>query len=673
MPTVDDLVISLTIKETSKLGSLAKQLEAIVGKRGEKAPKFGFDKTIKTDLNLIKQRLTYLMPTEIPGSERPKAMAITAKIEFDLIDKYIKKYVEKLTPIDEKDVKNFAKGLGIPEEDLGKFLESKLRDWQYRLEEIMSETWTTPSAQRFLVRIDDLISRKEMVEGGRKTIFTSIENSISEFNAEVAQLLKKLGIFAIPEFSVFKMTEDVLSTIADDLGTLRLNMDELEKIAGITGSAEAEGAYKQIKNIANIISLKDPLKYIEQAFKTLGISKKDVQEKMFTEAGVMADPRLRAMIPSIIQVAVRRGEAPGIPRGFAQAIKTVVNKAVGGPGIQEQFYQYVRPDLLIISDELKILTDLVGPDIAKQITEGFFEFSEFKKILTQENADQFIKYKTYVGDRLFGLSSSIQESFKRFAPDILTAQINIMQELAKAGAIYKLTESQKEELIKEAQKGIGAESIKKFLTDLFQGLPIETFSKEEREKVYEYLHEIAGNLGVNPNWVDLPSFTQKIGDQVRDLRLQIEKINTIQSKELFNKMIELRDKLQVDIHPKMINDIISQLMVTYEEIKDMPIQEIEKREIRYEMMKAIVDMRMTEWKTLQEKYAQFPSIIIEGLEEIKNKTQEYQQQREAEWKKTLLGKMDELIKSVSDYRNELRTTIGRKYTEPKISSGYPEG
>ena len=499
MVTVDDLVISLTIKETSKLGQLQKQLEAIVGKRGEKAPIVGLDPSLKTDLNYIKQRINYLMPTEIPGTGKPKAMALAAKTASDLIDRNMKKYAEKLTPTREGNVKSFAKALGIKEEDLGEFLEGKLEDWQYRLEEIMSGTWSTPSAQKFLVRINDLISRKEMDIGQRKMVFESIENSISEFNVEVAQLLEKLGIFAIPEFSMFKMTDEVLKAIGDPNGQLRLSMADLQKQAGITGNKEAEDAYKKIRNIANMPNLTDPLKFIEQAFKSLGISKADIKKKMFTKAGVMADPRLKAMIPSIIQVAARKGEVTGIPKGFAQAIKDVVvdmfKSPITGENNFEQFYQNVRPDLLVISDELEKLKDIFGEDIAEKITKGFFEFSEFKKILSQQNADQFVKYQGYVGDRLFGLSSSIQESFGRYVPDVLTKTINIMQELAKAGSVQKLTEVEKVKIVEEAQKSLSNETLKLTLEKILEVIT----DSDERAKIIEKIikqkdTQIAGGL-----------------------------------------------------------------------------------------------------------------------------------------------------------------------------------
>jgi len=498
MVTVDDLVISLTIKETGKLGKLQKQLDSLVGKSGRSGiPRFATSLMyIKRDLNTIKSRMSYLMPTEIPGEGRPHAMAIAAKTAHDLIGVNIKKYAEKFMSSKQGVQKNIAKALGIKTEDLQDFFEGKLRDYQYRLENIISGSWTTPSAQKFLANIDDMILRGDMEIGERKVLFNNIEASISEFNSEVAQLLERLGIFAIPEFSVFKMTEDVLEAIGGG-GSLRLDMDRLLKHAGITGDPKAEKFYEEIKRISNMSTFTDPVKFIEQAFSKLGIKKGDITKKMFTKAGVKADPRLKAMIPSIIQVAARGGDTSGILKGFAQVVKEVVLKSVKEDSSTtfEQFYKYVRPDLMIISDEVEKLTDLFGPDIAKQITTGFFEFSEFKKVLTQQNADQFIKYETFVGKRLIGLASSIQDSFKRYVPDVLTKALNIMSELAKAGAITKLTDVQKEDLIKVATEGLTQEDLLNRIDIILKAMGT---AEKERKEILSGISGIKTEKGKEP-------------------------------------------------------------------------------------------------------------------------------------------------------------------------------
>jgi len=63
MPTVDDLVVSVRIDETSNLGKLQKQLTALVGKDGTKQIDLGgLGGVSKTDLNFIKNKLMELSP-----------------------------------------------------------------------------------------------------------------------------------------------------------------------------------------------------------------------------------------------------------------------------------------------------------------------------------------------------------------------------------------------------------------------------------------------------------------------------------------------------------------------------------------------------------------------------------------------------------------------------------
>ncbi len=71
MPTVDDLVVSVRIDETSNLGKLQKQLEALVGPKGEKAAELGMgiDPALKRDLTEIKADLMLLTPTVLTSKE----------------------------------------------------------------------------------------------------------------------------------------------------------------------------------------------------------------------------------------------------------------------------------------------------------------------------------------------------------------------------------------------------------------------------------------------------------------------------------------------------------------------------------------------------------------------------------------------------------------------------
>ena len=84
MPTVDDLVISLRIDDTSNLGKLQKQLTALVGPKGDKAIGLGMDSNLKRDLNEIKDRLIKLTPTVlVEGNLKEAAFALAGDLKKD--------------------------------------------------------------------------------------------------------------------------------------------------------------------------------------------------------------------------------------------------------------------------------------------------------------------------------------------------------------------------------------------------------------------------------------------------------------------------------------------------------------------------------------------------------------------------------------------------------------
>ena len=95
MPTVDDLVISLRIDESSNLGKLQKQLKALVGDKGDKQVALGLDADTKRDLKIIKDRIIKFTPSVLMDSnlkEAARDLAVDLKKDTALKNKLIQKY-----------------------------------------------------------------------------------------------------------------------------------------------------------------------------------------------------------------------------------------------------------------------------------------------------------------------------------------------------------------------------------------------------------------------------------------------------------------------------------------------------------------------------------------------------------------------------------------------------
>lgn len=115
--TVDDLIISLTIKPTSDLGRLQKQLDSLVGKRG-RGVGFGLMALnrnvvkLSTDIKTIKYGISKLRPTFLPGKTNifeQRSTALKLAQDFrDFTDRIIEPFLR--TP---KGLKEYQEEFGV--------------------------------------------------------------------------------------------------------------------------------------------------------------------------------------------------------------------------------------------------------------------------------------------------------------------------------------------------------------------------------------------------------------------------------------------------------------------------------------------------------------------------------------------------------------------------------
>ena len=482
MVTVDDLVISLTIKETSKLGRLQKQLDSIVGKKGEKAPTFGLDASVKADLSAIKRRIIFLMPTTIPGKNKPYAMAETARIASSILEKDIRDYAEKITPKNPDVLKRTMAEFGVKTRpELVDALEDKIKDWQLRLEEVMSKTWTNDQAQKFLVNIDDLISRAEVPEGWSKVLMTNIDNAIGERNKEVAEILRKVGLDIKAEQYVATIKAEKLAQIgSSEEGIWRdKSQDEFLRAFNIT-SKEGIDLFK--REFALIPSRKEGTQILMENFATdLKMSITDLWN--ITEKQVNDNEKIRVLSALLLNSIgyIKGGQRPaGIPLGTQKHIfeslkkmMTSIDPGLGYTkeesipileGLAKEFehkvgktmsdmFEHYRVDFLIgIKEDIGIIKDLFGEKIATQLKDVGTLWIEQKKLLTESNRGQFRNYIQLVGvKRLIGLASLTLDSFTSMFPNVLTKNMNLALKSEEIGLIPRLTEAQKIGIREEAE------------------------------------------------------------------------------------------------------------------------------------------------------------------------------------------------------------------------------
>jgi len=533
MVNVDDLVISLTIKETGKLGQLKKQLDAIVGKRGQKAPSFNLDPSIKADLNYIKRRIIFLMPTSIPGKMRPKAMAETARIAESIIaGKDIRAYAEKITPINQEVLKRTMAEFKVKTRpELVDVLEDKIRDWSLRLESIMSGTWVNDSAQAFLVSIDDMIKRIEVPEGWGKTLMRNIDNSIGERNKEVADILRKIGFEIKAEQGIARIKQEKESKIsAGEYGIWReKSLEDFTRAFQIT-SEENIKLFNELS--ATIPSQKEgTVKLMDIFAKKLGIPITDLWN--LTEKQVKSTEELRVLSGLLLASSGYKfgGErAKGVPLGIQEhmfeslrRLMTAIDPELAKDyakeelqRIEEKFledfeknigttksdlFERSRIDFLIgnIKKTMSLVKDFFGPEAAEQWKDIDSVFAEQKKIASESNRGQIRDYMGLVGEeRLILLAGQIMESFTKMFPKVLSKRMDIALKAEEVGLTTRLTEAQKLEIKAGSDLVMVGEKIDAHLDAFIKEYEIKGMDvMPEFKKIYNELMKVKSMLGAS--------------------------------------------------------------------------------------------------------------------------------------------------------------------------------
>jgi len=200
MVSVDNLVISLRIDETSNLGKLQKQLEALVGPKGELDLKLGdgFDPTIKRDIQFIKDRMLYLVPIVMsmdPIKIRDTSLTI------------LKQLMEIPGLMSQLEAK-FAK---TPEKM------KMMLDWLYKIGS--GQVRMTTRVAGTVSDINSIVFESERLGGRIETTINRIMDSIPEVSYkvwEISKALTAMGIRHNLEHQLYEFDRDKTRKYQDD-------------------------------------------------------------------------------------------------------------------------------------------------------------------------------------------------------------------------------------------------------------------------------------------------------------------------------------------------------------------------------------------------------------------------------------------------------------------------
>lgn len=698
MPTVDDLVISLTIKENSRLGRLQKQLDAIVGKKGARVG-FGLGAlgNIPADIAQIKKQMQWLRPSVLPTKESPVQLRrVAGSILKDLEDN-MSSIVSKIMTVKPQYFKTLKDELGaLTDEELKSSLESSLNQVRETVSDIFKGTSIlAPHKQEEVVHtLDRLIA--EALSG--REVGLEFWRAIGKFTPEeiwkqkLLKIISEAGAKGIPEKGLYRVKPEALL------------LPEIQKFFGFGG-----GGAKYPKGVEEFINR------VEREFKTGGTITRTVSADI---EDWMALNKIAKIIGSKINVddvafklqEIREKEGEERAKELIEEIK----KTFGAGGLNREalekilgrdLFKLVSPEtkeeldklvkdvyswsetatmgakrIDIEVENIKSLIEDLGINVPQDITMQFG--LELKKIINRKDIDQLLMYMSYYKENVVLIGEQIATGVREYAKSLgLEKFLSVVPNLRKLEEKYGISKpiisaeseeflEQLEELTNEIEEN--TELIKNWLENP------ESITGEEKEKLFEYLRGFAHRLGVNPNSVDLPYWTDRVMDEISKLSEATEeqsiKDKLDQIKQSITSLIQENKQMGLDLEglQGFLYGIPSFMAGTespgiYKTLVDLTRKEAKTPEGKA-LGEQIKSMQESE-NIMLEQYKNFPKLITEGLEDISRDI------KENEETKTLSRKVEELKTIIIRYNKELLTNLkkGQRVTEPPKTDGFPEG
>ena len=593
MPTVDDLVISLTVKPTSELGKLKKMLDELAKPQGAgrqllKQFEAKMPLSLQDDINFIKRNVVFLMPTRVPSKEQPRAMAETARRQIAELKQDVDRYVEKLIPQKDASYQKMLDDFGAKDrQDLKRILREDISKWSFYLQRIVSQDWIDDKAQLFMSEIDNLITLGETEIGERKNLIAKIEKRISEQRQLIANYFRSKGVEVLEERWFSKLRENIAVDFGQTIAGEFRSAEELLRHINFT-SEESEKFLKELYNTVGMGA--GTLKVLETAANMMGkdvfdlmkVSEQDIKndEKLMAVAAIL----LREMLPTGKEVGQPKG-APKQFQGILQAIlKNVYTQTVQASKITNEKMRemmekasekrvknwsdrnFNRTRTLFESGVIDILLDKIE-DIedfekvfSKEMIEKFQEgltFLEMKGVLTGQE-QQIAKTQRY--ERLYGkeslvyFASQIVGEWKNMFPDIIVGKL---QNLWEVSGKKQLTEEELMKVFKENLKDIPDEKAIKTMMDSIKSSisyltkPITEEEKELSEEQKELSERISDDMLLklisSPDWQEQKMTPEKIIEEIKVnetiKELQEDMSNEELKKALNNAFILMLEKM----------------------------------------------------------------------------------------------------------------------------------
>ncbi len=321
MPTVDDLTVSLTIKDNSNLDKLRKNLDEILktgpggvtggGSGGIKKADLDKDfKDIKDMLDNIDDQMDFLLPTYSPNArDRKGQMEYARRISNNVVN-LKQKIASFLSPEKMGPLEDLAKDLNIKDmttENMQEGIEKLLDKYNLIAQSITKgELLLTGGAgKKFLDTLRSVIN--DILSGGSNlTRLREIEGKIPEslMQRTIEKMLDKLGIVKKGQFTMTKVG------IKDE------DKDKLDKwIKDVP-----EGIVDKLKDL---LKEKNNWNALLLSLKELGYAPEELQKLLSQDMAKEDEERVKNLIKAILKVFMESGQKGtlGLPMTFTDFVK----------------------------------------------------------------------------------------------------------------------------------------------------------------------------------------------------------------------------------------------------------------------------------------------------------------------------------------------------------------
>lgn len=197
--TIGEIAVSLSINKTGQLANLQKQLETIIGPKGEKDPVITaeLDPKLLSDLTYIRRKIDFLLPPKQYGSTRRAQFFEEMAGVLNNLRRNSDELKERIRNMPERDWEKFIRmhGLeGASKEEIDKKLDEILAEWDLYMSNILDKKIANIDVERFKSDVRKFIGESGTDLSRVWGAVRKIDQDMKENNPLWERMMRALGV-----------------------------------------------------------------------------------------------------------------------------------------------------------------------------------------------------------------------------------------------------------------------------------------------------------------------------------------------------------------------------------------------------------------------------------------------------------------------------------------------